>query len=91
MSDSKTTNNHDEIKKWVEARGGKPAIVKGTGSDDDVGLLRINFPGGAEDSLEDISWDQFFQEFDRRGLEFLYQDETSDHKVSRFFKLINAQ
>jgi hypothetical protein len=30
-AESKTTTDHDEIKKWVESRGGKPATVKGTG------------------------------------------------------------
>jgi len=31
MSDSKITTDHDEIRRWVEKRGGHPAKVKGTG------------------------------------------------------------
>ena len=86
MSDSsKTTTDHNTIKKWAEARDGKPASVKGTGKDDEAGLLRINFPGYAEDNLEDISWDEFFQKFDEKKLAFLYQDE----KDSKFNKLVN--
>ncbi|MFC6997161.1 hypothetical protein [Rufibacter roseus] len=86
MSESaKTTTNHDEIKKWAEARDGKPATVKGTGDGDEAGLLRINFPGYAEDNLEDISWDEFFERFEEKKLAFLYQDE----KDSRFNKLVN--
>jgi hypothetical protein len=27
MSESKTTTNHDEIRRWVEERGGRPARV----------------------------------------------------------------
>ena len=27
---SQTTTNLDEIKKWAEARGGKPSVVKAT-------------------------------------------------------------
>lgn len=86
---SKTTTDHDTIRKWAEERGGKPASVKGTGGKDEAGVLRINFPGGAEDSLEDISWEEFFEKFDEKKLAFLYQEETSGGKESRFFKLVN--
>ena len=83
---AKTTTDHDTIRKWVEGHGGKPATVKGTEKDgDEVGLLRINFPGGAEDKLEDISWDEFFEKFEESKLAFLYQDE----KDSRFNKLVS--
>jgi len=37
--------DHETIRRWVEERGGWPARVKGTGNDDDPGLLRIDFPG----------------------------------------------
>lgn len=88
--ESKTTTDHEQIKKWVEARGGKPAIVKGTEDNEDgSGLLRINFPGYAEDNLKNISWEEFFETFDERNLSFLYQEETKDGGESRFFKLIS--
>ena len=35
-----TTTDHEEIRKWVESRGGCPARVKRTGSDGDPGILR---------------------------------------------------
>ena len=86
MSESaKTTTDHDTNRKWAEARDGKPATVKGTGKGEEAGLLRINFPGYAEDNLEDISWEEFFEKFEEKKLAFLYQDE----KDSRFSKLIN--
>lgn len=92
--DSKTTTDHDTIKKWVEDRNGKPALVKGTGDSDTGkggGLLRINFPGGAEESLENISWDKFFTIFDENNLQFLYQEETKDGSESRFFKFVDKE
>lgn len=92
MSDSKTTTNHEEIKKWVEERKGKPSKVKGTGDKNDIGLLRIDFPGyTGSDTLEEISWDEFFEKFDKESLSFLYQDETKDGKESRFFKFVNRE
>ena len=88
--ESKTTTNHNEIRRWVEERGGQPARVKDTESKNSQGLLRIDYPGfSGEDSLEAISWDEFFEGFDENGLAFLYQEETKDGKQSRFSKLIN--
>lgn len=87
--ESKTTTDHETIKKWAEARGGKPATVKNTESKGEPGVLRIDFPGyKGEGSLEEISWEQFFKKFDENKLAFLYQDKTSGGEESRFFKLV---
>jgi hypothetical protein len=85
MSEAKTTTNHDEIRKWAEARGGKPSRVRNGG---DGGVLRIDF-GEPEDELEEIGWDKFFEIFDENDLAFLYQDKTKDGGTSRFNKLVN--
>src|SRR3954471_7372174 len=88
-SDTRTTTDHDEIRRWVEAHGGRPARVKGTGDGDDPGVLRIDFPGGAgEDELEPISWDDWFRKFDEENLAFLYQEQKSGGEDSTFFKLV---
>lgn len=90
-SKSNTTTNHDEIRAWVEQRGGKPAMVKGTSKKkSEAGILRIDFPGySGEDTLQEISWDEFFQKFDEGNLQFLHQTETADGKESRFNKFIS--
>ena len=83
-SEAKVTTDHDEIRKWVEERGGHPAQVKGTE------LLRIDYPGySGEQRLEEISWDEFFGAFEENNLAFLYQDKTKDGKQSRFSKLVD--
>lgn len=89
--ESKKTTDHDKIKKWVEDREGKPAVVESTEKKDGSGLLRINFPGYAEENLKDISWDQFFEVFDQNDLAFLYQEKTQDGKISRFSKFVNKK
>ena len=38
---------------------------------------------------EEISWEGFFDEFDRENLAFLYQEEVSSGEESRFFELVN--
>jgi len=84
--ESKTTTDHEEIRRWVEERGGNPAKVEGTN------LLRIDYPGfSGEDTLEKISWDELFQIFDKNKLAFLYQEETKDGGESRFSKFVENE
>lgn len=87
---SQTTTKLEDIQKWAEERGGKPAVVKATeNSKEGGGVLRINFPGySGEDTLEEISWDEWYKIFKERKLAFLYQEETAGGKESRFFKLV---
>jgi hypothetical protein len=88
--ESHTTTDHDEIRRWVEERGGRPATVAGTERGDTAGVLRIDFPGvGAEDSLEEIGWDEFFKKFDDAKLAFVYQDKKADGEESRFSKFVS--
>ncbi|MBS0639416.1 MAG: hypothetical protein JSS43_06065 [Proteobacteria bacterium] len=89
MTTSDTTTDHGKIRKWVESRNGRPAVVKGTEGDDGEGILRIEFRHG--DKLEDIDWDTFFETFEDRKLAFLHQDRTSDGKESRFFKFVRRE
>ena len=79
------TTDHDEIRKWVEARGGFPARVKQTGRGKDPGVLRIDYPGySGQQTLERVDWDEFFEWFDRDKLAFVYQNKPN----SRFSKLV---
>jgi hypothetical protein len=89
---SLTTTDHEQIREWAEARGGKPSCVRGTGDSKDVGLLRIDFPGyGGKQSLQKISWDDFFEKFDEQGLALLYQEKTKDGQASNFNKLVSRR
>ncbi len=89
---SQTTADHDEIRRWVEARQGHPARVRDTGGKNDAGLLRIDFderePDERDARLVWIEWDEFFQKFEEAGLAFLYQETLKSGKESRFFKFV---
>lgn len=87
MSSAMKTTDHDQIRKWAEARGGRPSRVAGIEDDRGEGVLRLDF-GEKEESLEEISWDDFFKTFDDRHLAFLYQDEVGQGGTSRFFKFV---
>lgn len=87
---SQVTTDHQKIQQWVEERGGTPTRVKGTESKNSAGLLRIDYEGfSGEESLEPITWEEFFDTFDKNKLAFLYQEKTADGKISRFSKLID--
>lgn len=88
---SYTTTDHDVIRAWAEARGGRPASVEDTGGGGDAGLLRLEFPDRAQADdarLDDVDWDRFFTTFDDRGLAFVYQEKTSDGESSRFNRFV---
>ena len=55
-------------------------------------MLRIDFPGyRGERSLEEITWDEFFEKFDESGLSFIYQEKTASGRPSRFCKLVDKE
>lgn len=92
MSESKSTTEHRKIREWAEARGGKPAQVKGT-SNSGAGIIRIMFPNVKEserENLEEITWDAFFEKFDQNELCLVYQEETHGQK-SNFHKLVSRE
>lgn len=89
MSSSHTTTDHETIRKWTQARKGRPAVVKGTEGRDGEGVLRIEFQHAGK--LEDTDWETFFKTFDDRKLAFLYQDKTADGSESRFFKFVKRE
>lgn len=83
-SKSRVTTNHDEIRRWVESKGGHPAHVKSTGRGKDPGILRVDFPGySGQKTLGEVSWDEWFDAFDKHALAFIYQPS------SRFSKLVS--
>ena len=86
---AKTTTNHEQIQKWVEERDGHPARVKGTDEKGGSGVLVIDYPGhSGTETLEAISWEEFFEGFEENELAFLYEDAKEADK-NRFSKLIN--
>ena len=95
MAQAKVTTDHDFIRRWAEERSGHPAAVRATErGKDDVGIIRIAFPdapNAEDDSLEKISWDEFFEKFDEADLGLLYQDGTAHGEKSNFNKLVKRE
>lgn len=85
---SLVTTDHEVIRAWAEHRDAAPATVGGTEHGDHLGVLRFDF-GDDTEGLARVGWDQWFDTFDARGLNFIYQETTSDGTPSNFFRLEN--
>jgi hypothetical protein len=94
-SESHTTTSHATIKNWATARGGKPATVKNTANEGEVGVLRIEFPehtsSSTEANLDEVAWTNFFAKFDEKNLVFLYQNHTASGEISRFCRFVTHE
>jgi len=83
---------HEEIRQWAEERGATPVCVRRTGGRGDVGMIRLDFPGyGGEESLQEISWDEWFDKFDERNLALMVQETTARGQLSNFNKLVSRE
>ncbi len=76
---SQSTQSHEVIQQWAESHGAIPTIVSRTG-----GMLRFEFDPSQAGSLTPVAWDEFFQVFDEKGLQLLYDDKPG----SRFHKFV---
>jgi hypothetical protein len=72
-----------------KARRAVPATVAGTEHDGHLGVLRLDFPGYTGDRLREVSWDEWLATFERRRLDFIYQERQADGKRSNVFRLEN--
>ena len=94
MAETNITTDHDEIRKWAEARGGRPAVVRSTHGKGGTGIIRLEFPNAPnadDEALEEISWEEFFEKFDDADLALLYQEKTAGGQKSNFNKLIGRE
>lgn len=81
---SEVTTDHDTIRRWAEDKGGKPAAVKRTHQGADVGIIRIMFPEAPQSehgALTEITWDEFFEEFEKRKLALIYERDSLFSKI----------
>ncbi|WP_029029622.1 hypothetical protein [Salinarimonas rosea] len=81
---AQATTDHETIRKWAEGKGGKPAAVARTHDDDSVGIVRIMFPdakNSRHDALTEISWEEFFRQFEDAELALLYEPDSMFSKI----------
>jgi len=77
----KLTADHAEIRRWVEAHGGHPGLVEADGRE----RLAVAFADG---DCRRVSWEEFFERFDRESLAFAYNPDANGEGV-RSAKLVS--
>ena len=77
------TREHDVIRRWAERHRGEPSTGIETKSgaatlkvSDGGSVLRFNFPAAAR--FRPISWEEWFEIFEERGLVFVYEEDVVD-------------
>jgi hypothetical protein len=85
------TTNHSTIEHWVSNREGKPVRLREESKEPGLRPITIFFPKQDRPlyNLEEISWNEFFDFFEEKGLSFLYKDNEADGGVSHYFKMKN--
>ncbi|MCB0587586.1 MAG: hypothetical protein KDD06_19995 [Phaeodactylibacter sp.] len=68
------TVDHEAIQSWAEAREARPARLSRFEDEQVPGRIKFRFPGDDYPDEEGLSWDEFFDIFDRERLEFVFED-----------------
>jgi hypothetical protein len=87
------TDDREAIRRWAAERRADPATGEATRSgpatrdvqDGGTGL-RFNFPGAA--LFRPIGWDEWFENFQARGLLFVYERETPGRPPGNRYRLV---
>jgi hypothetical protein len=83
------TVDHQVMFSWAQRRGARPATCE-----DDERPWPLFFELGPADSfLKEISWDNFFAEFGRANLAFIYRDISPNGELDdwhRFVKRVSV-
>ncbi len=79
------TAEHEKIREWAEERGGRPAVFKGVART----VLHFDFEDDPDEDLERISWSEFFERFEERGLAMRYQEKNDAGETSRFYRFVD--
>jgi hypothetical protein len=92
-----TTRDHQVIRRWAVERQAEPATGEATksgpatvrGVNDGGAGIRFNFPGVR--LFRPISWEEWFENFDRHQLRFVCDNESAGAGTSARYRLVKAE
>ena len=79
------TIDHELIVAWARRRRAVPSTYEG---DERPWPLKFSV-GSIAAGLVEISWDTFFEEFERANLAFVYRDAGPDGELDDFHEFVN--
>jgi hypothetical protein len=91
-----STQDHAVIMRWAAGRQAEPATGEATATGpatvdvrDGGAGIRFNFPGRG--MFRPIAWEEWFENFDRHGLAFVYDNDSSSSAPSSRYRLVKAK
>jgi len=88
-----TTDDRELIREWADKRAAQPATGEATQSGpatvdvlDGGAGIRFNFPGAGR--FRPISWDEWFDNFTRHDLMFVYEGDVPGQTPSGRYRLV---
>ncbi|MDQ6746938.1 MAG: hypothetical protein M3010_02350 [Candidatus Dormibacteraeota bacterium] len=87
---TETTIDHDAIRAWALARGGRPAVIDGATDADNAPVLRVAF-GDQEAGLREITWEEFFDVFDAGRLALIHGGDTDPGHTHKLVSRAQAE
>jgi hypothetical protein len=90
------TRDHDLIQRWAGRRSAQPATGERTASgsssidvnDGDAGI-RFNFPGIGK--YREISWSEWFDNFEQHDLAFVYERDQAGQPLTNRYRLVKLE
>ena len=90
-----STQDHEVIREWATKRQAHPATGEATTSGpatvdvrDGGAGIRFNFPGSGV--FRPISWEEWFEHFDRHELTFVFDNDAPDESPSSRYRLVKT-
>ena len=94
-SDVIYTRDHATIREWAAKRGAEPATGEATRSgpatvnvNDGGAGIRFNFP--AASPYRSIDWEEWFENFDRHGCAFVFDNPAKEGPLSYRYRIVRA-
>lgn len=77
--------NNDEVRSWVEERGGVPAVLKeiSENGEESPEMLHLAF-GKLSPEMEEMDWEEFAERFDNENLALAFDDEAPKSNTPDF-------
>jgi len=79
MSEEKKTTDHKAIQSFAEEHNLKPAAVKD--NDELIRLMQPQSSASESDNLKEISWNDWFEAFEKNNLALVYGAGNSFNKL----------
>lgn len=89
---SQMTTNHDTIVHWASNRDAKPIRLREENSTPGLGPIQIAFKDDQiPDHAEEITWEEFLDDFENRKLAFVYRENEATGEVSKFYRIVKRE